>query len=218
MIVAGVIYLHDISRDRISKTTHPNLQVLSGMLRESLTSSSVVLVTTKWGRPGGPFDAREEELMSKHWAGLLKPRNEEEGATVKRFSVGSLAEEQEMALAIVHPILKKVDCFLGKGLSDYFHEFQDYIRGKRAKTEGFTQELADAIEQGLETQRQISAAGARLENGEVVSEVERKQLQRNQTQSFIVVGALLQQLSTWDKFSILLQSLSPRFFRGLFKT
>ncbi|THU87669.1 hypothetical protein K435DRAFT_594871, partial [Dendrothele bispora CBS 962.96] len=68
MVLAGVIYLHDISQDRFTDTAKRNLNMLNHLCGEA-SLEKVVLVSTKWERfyDFQVPDARERELRDKHW-------------------------------------------------------------------------------------------------------------------------------------------------------
>ena len=70
--VAGIIYLHRISDNRMSGSPLKNLQMF-GKLCGDAAIKSVVLATTMWTKVK-PVDVgvrREQELKEKYWAGML---------------------------------------------------------------------------------------------------------------------------------------------------
>ena len=99
MMLGGVIYLHDISQDRLSTTSQSfdNFRRLCG----DAVPTNVVLGTTKWKRIS-PSDGirREEELKrTLHWKEMI-----EKGTTVCPFR-GS----KKSAWDFIHPILNHVE-------------------------------------------------------------------------------------------------------------
>jgi len=70
--VAGIIYLHRISDNRMSGSPLKNLQMF-GKLCGDTAIKSVVLATTMWTkvRPVEVGVRREQELKEKYWAGML---------------------------------------------------------------------------------------------------------------------------------------------------
>lgn len=79
-VLGGIIYLHDISKDRHPGQSQKNLATLQRFLKEG-SMDKVVLVTSKWGRTHNrTFDTREKQLLLAEWAPMVS-----EGAHVKRF-------------------------------------------------------------------------------------------------------------------------------------
>ncbi|THU87666.1 hypothetical protein K435DRAFT_336773 [Dendrothele bispora CBS 962.96] len=89
MVLAGIIYLHDISQDRFTGTARRNLNLFNQLYGEA-SLEKVVLVSTKWE---GFHDiqapaARERELKDKHWNFMIEKRSQ-----VARFRLHSLEGE-----------------------------------------------------------------------------------------------------------------------------
>ncbi|GLB39695.1 putative 50S ribosome-binding GTPase [Lyophyllum shimeji] len=79
-VLAGVIYLHDISHDRFSGTARRNLEMFKHLCGNPALSK-VVLGTTKWERlVGVEGEEREHELIKDHWRSVI-----DAGAQVRRF-------------------------------------------------------------------------------------------------------------------------------------
>jgi hypothetical protein len=68
MRVGGVIYIHDISRDDFSRTSHVNLNMFSGLCGSS-AMKRVAFVTTKWDRLKNTREGldRVENLKADFW-------------------------------------------------------------------------------------------------------------------------------------------------------
>ncbi|KAF5325886.1 hypothetical protein D9611_001039 [Ephemerocybe angulata] len=79
-VLGGVVYLHDVSQDRVAGNAQRTLNVLNELCKAACLSKAA-LVTTKWGRGHGrDFGAREKELKEKHWRFLIDGK-----ARVMRF-------------------------------------------------------------------------------------------------------------------------------------
>ncbi|THU87681.1 hypothetical protein K435DRAFT_867068 [Dendrothele bispora CBS 962.96] len=89
MVLAGVIYLHDISQDRFTGTARRNLSMFNHLCGEA-SLDKVVLVSTKWERfrDAQIPTAREGELKDKHWKFMVG-----KGSQVERFRLHSLKDE-----------------------------------------------------------------------------------------------------------------------------
>ncbi|KDR69843.1 hypothetical protein GALMADRAFT_128439 [Galerina marginata CBS 339.88] len=81
--IGGVIYLHDITKDRFSGTARQNLRLFQDMCRDDALKN-VVLVTTKWSRKSKDSEKYQLQLEGKHWKTLI-----DKGAKVHRFDQGS---------------------------------------------------------------------------------------------------------------------------------
>ena len=80
MVLGGVIYLHDISQDRLSNTALQNLETFN-LFYGTATLDKVVLVTTKWSRLSESDGSRREaELRDVHWNPIV-----EKGSQLRRF-------------------------------------------------------------------------------------------------------------------------------------
>ena len=80
MVLGGVVYLHDISQDRLSNTARQNLEAFNRFCGTA-TLEKVVLATTKWSRVSESDGSRREaELREVHWKPIV-----EKGSQVRRF-------------------------------------------------------------------------------------------------------------------------------------
>jgi hypothetical protein len=147
--ISGVLYLHDITKDRIGGTGVRNIRLLEELLGGEYWDRCT-LVTTKWGRTTEPERAlrHEQELQSnnKFWKAM---RTNTRKAEMKRF-----ANTQDSALEIIDPYL--IDGFVpqlthemvdpagpkhalgatkaGQQISEYLNQLEKQ-KGKTAKTE-----------------------------------------------------------------------------------
>ncbi|TEB30466.1 hypothetical protein FA13DRAFT_1814658 [Coprinellus micaceus] len=102
--LGGVIYVHDISQDRLSGSssrTNMHIQMLNKECGLSL--DKVTFVTSKWsqGLPDEVLEGREEELIRMYWNKMVRP----EGARLRRLRVGA---EAPCALEVVKSIVQDV--------------------------------------------------------------------------------------------------------------
>ncbi|KAF9489926.1 hypothetical protein BDN71DRAFT_1455368 [Pleurotus eryngii] len=80
--LAGIIYMHRISDNRMAGAPLKNLTMFS-QLCGTAAAEGVVLSTTMWGSiKDGTGESREEELKAKFWKGMLDC-----GAKVSRFEL-----------------------------------------------------------------------------------------------------------------------------------
>ena len=101
--LAGVLYLHDITKAKMGGVGLRNLRMLEEMIGKE-SYDNCTLVTTKWGCTNNPQDeAKREETLSekeKFFGGMLQsPRQ----AKMDRFHPNT----KERALEIITPYLKK---------------------------------------------------------------------------------------------------------------
>ena len=99
--LAGVIYLHRITDNRMSGTPHRNLRMF-GELCGDQAVKKVVLVTTMWDRKNATdqqqtHKQRENELFERYWKTMI-----DHGASTARF-----LNTAESAWKIIDPILKR---------------------------------------------------------------------------------------------------------------
>jgi len=79
--LAGIIYLHEISQNRIFGGTRKNLRMF-GRLCGDGAARNVILATTKWaGLPEDIGQLREAQLSDTYWKGMLA-----EGSRMARFT------------------------------------------------------------------------------------------------------------------------------------
>lgn len=98
VVLAGVIYLHDISHDRFSTTARKNLEIFNYLCRNAALSR-VILGTTKWNRVTlGDGEGREVELKASHWQSMIA-----KGSEVRRFECNP-----ESALEFINFTLRRV--------------------------------------------------------------------------------------------------------------
>ena len=70
MKFAGIIYLHDISQDRITEVARKNLSVFKKLCGDR-AAKHVVLATTKWSNLANEtINQRETELRETFWKGM----------------------------------------------------------------------------------------------------------------------------------------------------
>ncbi|KDQ53009.1 hypothetical protein JAAARDRAFT_92711, partial [Jaapia argillacea MUCL 33604] len=69
--LAGILYLHRISDNRMSGSPHKNLHMF-GKLCGDTAAQSVILVSTMWDRVGESMaESRETQLIGTYWKGML---------------------------------------------------------------------------------------------------------------------------------------------------
>ena len=72
MRITGIIYLHSISRDRISGTAHKNLEMFRKLCSDEALRN-VVIGTTKWDKVKlEKGQQREQELKDTDWKEMLQ--------------------------------------------------------------------------------------------------------------------------------------------------
>ncbi|KAF8908552.1 hypothetical protein CPB84DRAFT_1674206, partial [Gymnopilus junonius] len=88
-VLGGVIYLHDITVDRLSAAASRSLQILDHLCG-SKVFRNVVLVTTKWNRetPDRHCERHELELRDNYWKPLIT-----QGSSMERFQEESDASK-----------------------------------------------------------------------------------------------------------------------------
>ena len=98
--LAGVLYLHDITKAKVGGAGLTNLRMLEKLIGKE-AFANCAFITTKWGRSNDPQgeEAREKELGSKEkfFGGMLRS-----DAKMKRFD----PKTRERALDIITPYLK----------------------------------------------------------------------------------------------------------------
>jgi len=97
--LAGIIYLHRITDNRMGGTPHRNLRMF-GELCGDQAVRKVVLVTTMWDkgkRDPRTYNQREKELFDNYWKTMIRY-----GASTARFS-----NSADSAWEIIDPILKQ---------------------------------------------------------------------------------------------------------------
>ena len=97
MKLAGMVYLHDISLDRITGTAQKNLTMVKKLCGDNALPR-VVLATTKWKRIDDENDGvrRENQVKDIFWNRMIR-----HGSKMTRFG-----DCQESAQKIVHEILE----------------------------------------------------------------------------------------------------------------
>jgi hypothetical protein len=95
--LAGIIYMHEISRTRMLGSAHRNLKVFHELCGDD-GARNVLLVTTKWGQVD-PYmgQQREQELAGVYWKGMI-----DHGSEIAQFH-----NTNESARDIVDAIIKK---------------------------------------------------------------------------------------------------------------
>ncbi|KAF8891141.1 P-loop containing nucleoside triphosphate hydrolase protein [Gymnopilus junonius] len=97
-VLGGIIYLHDISDDRLSAAAHTHLSLLKNFCGVTALKN-VVLGTTKWSKvTEGRGLEREKELKERYWGPLIAM-----GSTVEKFD-----GKRESASRIVENILDRI--------------------------------------------------------------------------------------------------------------
>ena len=96
MKLAGIVYLHEISQDRITGTARKNLTLFKKLCGEGAVNY-VVLATTKWNRLGSKTIGRQREIELRDifWKNMLL-----NGSSMSRFD-----DTRESAQKIVRDIL-----------------------------------------------------------------------------------------------------------------
>jgi len=97
-VLAGVIYLHDISHDRFNNTDRKNLEIFNHLCGNAALDK-VILGTTKWQRvTTAEGESREARLTTEFWKPMI-----DKGSQVRRFQ-----HSQESALEFIEDILRRV--------------------------------------------------------------------------------------------------------------
>ena len=96
MKLAGIIYLHEISQDRITGTARKNLSLFKKLCGDGALQH-VVLATTKWSRLANANLGveREKELKEIFWKNMLR-----HGSSVSRFD-GTQGSAQKIVREIL---------------------------------------------------------------------------------------------------------------------
>ncbi|KAF7970672.1 hypothetical protein HWV62_23260 [Athelia sp. TMB] len=92
--LAGVIYLHRISDNRLNNAKMVNLKMLKSMCGAD-AMPNVALVSTMWSCAGSKFLSRETELRSTFWKDMIT-----NGAAYRRFE-----DSTQSAWDIITPLL-----------------------------------------------------------------------------------------------------------------
>ncbi|KAG9052864.1 Translocase of chloroplast [Serendipita sp. 407] len=104
----AILYLHKISDNRMGASELKRLELFANLCGAE-ASSNVVFVTTMWDRVAKEVgDAREEELKSKFWVGLIA-----KGCDVKRFHATT-----ESALEVLRGPLNKPGVPIPSGVNE----------------------------------------------------------------------------------------------------
>lgn len=81
MKLAGIIYLHDISENRMFGTSRKNLDMFRKLCGDDALKN-VILATTKWAGVSPELGARrEKQLADMYWNEMI-----DHGSTVVRFN------------------------------------------------------------------------------------------------------------------------------------
>lgn len=149
MLLGGVIYLHDISRDRYFDTGKKHIITTLGQLCGEVSLDKVTMVTTKWGPQGDrDFRRKEEELQTVYWKDMIHPPNGQGGASVMRLDNAKGVGEGPSAWAVVTCILKGLDVRLGQQSVEEVLQIRDELVRKK-KSIGAAKELRNQPEHGL---------------------------------------------------------------------
>ncbi|KAG8526064.1 uncharacterized protein KY384_000826 [Bacidia gigantensis] len=104
--LAGVLYLHDITKGKVGGVGQRNLRMLEEMIGVK-EFKNVTLVTTKWGCTKSPDDERQRELTlstnKKHFGTMLDNDVNQSNATMVQFDPKSRTKAHE----IIEPFLGK---------------------------------------------------------------------------------------------------------------
>lgn len=99
--LAGVLYLHDITKGKVGGAAQRNLRMLENMIGKK-EYSNCSLVTTKWGCTTNPQDEEQREMTlkkeKKFFGGML---HDKQHARMERFH----PKTRERALEIITPYL-----------------------------------------------------------------------------------------------------------------
>ena len=150
MKLAGIVYLHEISQDRITGTARKNLTLFKKLCGDEAVKH-VVLATTKWNRLGSETIGRQREIELRDifWKNMLR-----HGSSVSRFD-----GTQRSAQKIVRDILinRSTDVTLriqeelvdlkkylpqtdaGKTLYDDLQRLHDRLKGELAQLRNIDQ-------------------------------------------------------------------------------
>ncbi|KAF8064982.1 P-loop containing nucleoside triphosphate hydrolase protein [Lyophyllum atratum] len=127
--LGGVIYLHDISRDRFSTMAAGDINLLRrSIIRSNEALQRVVLATTKWDRIApSEGQQRQDELQGAQWKTLIG-----RGSKVHRYS-----DTRDGAWEIVSTLLKCVEIGSGRdieaGISEELQKIRPILENKARK-------------------------------------------------------------------------------------
>ncbi|PPQ91779.1 hypothetical protein CVT25_000424 [Psilocybe cyanescens] len=143
MVLAGVIYLHDISEDRFSGTARRNLEIFNHLCGDAALSK-VVLGTTKSNKiPAETVIRYETELKQLHWNKMI-----DKGTRVAHF-----CGDYQSARNVVNLILGRV------ALDTVLCIQKELVFDKKIIPETMAgRELRHTLQEILEMQRQMVAA------------------------------------------------------------
>ncbi|THU87673.1 hypothetical protein K435DRAFT_919431 [Dendrothele bispora CBS 962.96] len=160
MVLAGVIYLHDISQDRFTDTARRNLSKFNHLCGEA-SLEKVVLVSSKWERFSDFYvpAARERELEDRHWKFMI-----EKGSQVARFRLRSLEGENlektgtQSAWDIIYLIRKRQEEEKRKVFHNFGIQIQQMVDSKKfiPQTEA-GKELNYSLKEFIDMQKQLVA-------------------------------------------------------------
>ena len=148
MKLGGVIYLHEISQNRVLGTTRKNVKVFRELCGKEMLPN-VVLATTKWGRVAAERGAavEKQQLRDYLWKNMI-----ESGSTMCRFQ-----DTCESAWEITDIILGQIENTYQRG----FLQIQEELVGleRRIPETNAGKELRKTLQSLLEIQRRIELNG-----------------------------------------------------------
>lgn len=170
-IVGGVVYLHDVSNDRFSKTAYDNLQRLT-MLCEDISIGNIILGVTKWERVSDA-DSREIELKESHWKSMI-----DQGSQVRRLA----NKDRESALECIYAILDLHRRAMGANstvMNTVLQIQKELASSRRSNLESKAgKELRSTLRQAVRVQMRIfsleTEVAGRLRTFEAARELEEK--------------------------------------------
>ena len=103
--LAGVLYLHDITKGKVGGVAQRNIRMLEQMIGRT-KFNNCTLVTTKWGCTNRPQDEEEREntlrTEDKFFGNMLQNGRPDENARIRRFD----PKTKKTAIDIITPYLK----------------------------------------------------------------------------------------------------------------
>ncbi|KAJ6263220.1 hypothetical protein Dda_1781 [Drechslerella dactyloides] len=167
--LTGIVYMHDISKEKMGKTSHKSLRTFQSLVGET-SLKNVVLVTTHWARFfKGAQTLREEELRTTFWASMLA-----RGSQILRHSgsrrsalriVKMLLDREPVVIRIVEQTIRDK---LPVGQTDAGSVVADGLRDLEGKLvdniASVNEEMADIKGRQEQIRKYAAAEAKRLEN------------------------------------------------------
>jgi len=158
--LAGILYLHRISDNRMAGTPLSNLKVFNKLCGQDALRN-IILTTTMWDQVEiDEGSEREKELCNKYWKTMIK-----EGSTVARF-----LNSTDSAWSIVEPLLRHANHRFSVLLQEEMVNMQKGLPETKAGMELYGK-LDTLFSEQREVLRRIRAETGRSGNEQILVEL-----------------------------------------------